>query len=535
MARVRRLLRRFRMNSMRTASPNTESAPPWPPQPWVPDYTVESIRVDESAPGVRSEEVRLVFPDWMGRAVSLYARRSYPLRDANGAAVLHIVGGAQTILPGDLSVWTDEGYAAAGFDWQISGVGGRPPERMSRFPREVVAQFSATPTLAAAMLPVAVQAAAVCLHWLARCPAVDGERLGVTGISWGGYLAWLLAAYDSRVRALVPVFGCGGLFAEGRPVATHAPEVRAYWERNWEPAALGHLIQAPVCYLNGTNDFFGDLLVAEPLLDSLRVPVARSYLPNVDHSLSAGQTELAKAWMRQHLLGGVELPMPLDPQASDSNGASDMFWWADAEGPSMHRCWLPGMPPRDRSAFVFSNRTLPGGAVVSSPVRRLEANTERTPPVMPETAPRNIPFGLGWRWELGGARHFSNDARAAAPASPDQSWVVVPARPKNNEAVVVLLHLAPQWMRGLSTASSLNLGWSVAPEGDVVAVEIHARASFQGTYEVFFPWREGAIVINLEDVPELLEDFAWPNVGRLQISARQERQPFEVGPLRVGY
>ena len=526
------------MNSPKSASPKAETAspgPPWPPGPWVPDYAVEPVRDGEdSASGTRSEEARLVFSDWMGRPVSLYARRSYPLREANGAAVLHIVGGAQTILPGDLSVWTDEGYAAAGFDWQISGVGGRPPERTSRFPDGAVAQFSPTPSLAAAVLPVAAQAAAVCLHWLARCPGVDGGRLGVTGISWGGYLAWLLAAYDSRVRALVPVFACGGLFAEGRPVADHAPEVRAFWQRHWEPAALGPRIQAPVCYLNGTNDFFGDPLVAERLLASLRVPVARGYLPNVDHSLSAAQTVLAKAWMRKHLLDGPDLPAPPEPQAPKCGGSSDAYWWADAEGPSMYRCWLPGVPPPDRRAFVFANRTLPGGAVLSSPIRTFEATEDGHPADPADPLGSFLPFGLGWRWELGGSRHFSNDARATAPASANAPWAVVPARPKSGEAVTVLLHLSPQAVRMLPSGSSLILGWSAPPQDAVVTVEIHGRDPARGTCKASFPWRDGAISLTLEGVPTLPADFTWADVGRLHISARQERRPFEVGPLCVG-
>ncbi|MCC5840788.1 MAG: dienelactone hydrolase family protein [Opitutales bacterium] len=516
--------------------------PPWPPRPWVPDYRVEELGAwEESEPDTRSEEARLLFSDWMGREVSLFVRRSFPLCGANGAAVLHIVGGAQTIHPGDLAVWTREGYAAASFDWQIAEVGGRLPERTSCFPAEVVPQFAATPSLGAAILPVALQAAAVCLHWLARCPGVDEGRLGVTGISWGGYLSWLLAAYDSRVRALVPVFGCGGLFAEGRSVAAHDPAVRAYWEKFWEPAALGRHLNCPVCFLNGTNDFFGDPLVAERLLASVRTPVARSYGPNIDHALTEGQTALATAWMRQYLSDAASRAPSSSPDIGlDEGRGAPVSWWAGAEGASMHRCWLPGPPPSDRPAYVVTNREMADGAILSSPIRLVET-VEAPAAGMGEAGPSfvsgvtsvaGVPFGLGWRWELGSTRHFENDAHAIPPASADHPWMVTPARPLSDEAVAVILHLNPRGVRGAASADSFALGWSASPESGQVFVEIFGRTPGMEPFVASFPWLDGWVLLKLGDVPGLPADFTWADVGRLQIKARQGRQPFGVGPLR---
>ena len=47
-----------------------------------------------------------------------------------------------------------------------------------------------------------------------RCsaaPDVDAERIGVTGISWGGYLTCIVAGLDDRLKFAVPVYGCGFL------------------------------------------------------------------------------------------------------------------------------------------------------------------------------------------------------------------------------------------------------------------------------------------------------------------------------------
>jgi hypothetical protein len=512
-------------------------SPPWPPHPWIPEYRVEAVGVCEEDDGqTRSEEARLIFTDWMEREVSLFARRSFPLSGANGAAVLHIVGGAQTIHPEDLFVWTSEGYAAAGFDWQISGVNARPPERTSRFPAGVVPQFSATPSLAAAVLPVALQAAAVCLDWLARCPGVDDRRLGVTGISWGGYLSWLLGVYDSRVRALVPVFGCGGLFAEGRPTVPHDLEVRAYWERYWEPAVLGHRLSCPVCFLNGTNDFFGDPLVAERLLASVPWPVVRSYEPNIDHALSVGQTALAKAWMRHYLLHDSSSVSTSSEGLglAEANGGP-VSWWADAEGASMHRCWLPGSPPSNRSAYVFTNTETADGYRLSSPIRFVEATEANgaVPSIVSnESDLSEVPFGLGWRWELSSTRHFGNDAHALPPGAPGKPWMVRPARPMSGEAVVVILHLCPGAVDGLAFTETLALGWSVSPEAGLVEIEVFGRTLGGEAFVGSGSWQDGWILLKLRDIPKLPANFIWADVGRIQIKSKQGREPFGVGPLR---
>ena len=41
--------------------------------------------------------------------------------------------------------------------------------------------------------------------------AVDPSRVGITGISWGGYLTCIVAGLDERLAVAVPVYGCGFL------------------------------------------------------------------------------------------------------------------------------------------------------------------------------------------------------------------------------------------------------------------------------------------------------------------------------------
>ena len=131
----------------------------------------------------RSEEARLIFTDWMEREVSLFVRRSFPLSGANGAAVLHIVGGSanhpsRRPFCVDIGGICGSGFRLANFWCKCAST----RAHKAGFRRGVVPQFSATPSLAAAVLPVALQAAAVCVWtgWRGARVLYD-RRLGGDG------------------------------------------------------------------------------------------------------------------------------------------------------------------------------------------------------------------------------------------------------------------------------------------------------------------------------------------------------------------
>ena len=75
-------------------------------------------------------------------------------------------------------------------------------------------------------------AAGIIAHSLLRSrPEVDAERIGLTGISWGGYLACIVAGVDHRFRFAAPVYGCGFTTEIGfaNKVTDLGPERAARW------------------------------------------------------------------------------------------------------------------------------------------------------------------------------------------------------------------------------------------------------------------------------------------------------------------
>ena len=94
---------------------------------------------------------------------------------------------------------------------------------------------------------------------VAALPEVDPRRIGITGISWGGYLTCIVAGLDDRLKVAVPVYGCGFLgnnsVWKAGSLAKMSPEARALWLQDFDPSQYLGGVNCPILFLNGSNDF----------------------------------------------------------------------------------------------------------------------------------------------------------------------------------------------------------------------------------------------------------------------------------------
>ena len=177
-------------------------------------------------------------------------------------AMVLIHGGGGTAFDGWVKLWNSRGYAAIAMDlcgcvpvgtygnWQRHETGG-PPGWDASFgqlddPIEDQWTFHAVSAVALA-------------HSLIRSyPEIDADRIGVTGISWGGYLTCIVAGVDQRFKFAAPVYGCGFLGENSAwlPAFEKLGKEKAdLWLKRWDPSAyLGH-VRMPMLWVNGTNDF----------------------------------------------------------------------------------------------------------------------------------------------------------------------------------------------------------------------------------------------------------------------------------------
>jgi dienelactone hydrolase len=216
---------------------------------------------------IHAEGMKAIFFDglpYQGKPTRVFAwlglPKTEPGKKVPGIVLVH--GGGGTAFEAWVRLWTEHGYAAIAFDtcgatpvhpanqktWQRHDAGGPPGWggwNQIDEPRGDQWTFHAV-------------ADAVLADSLLRSqPEVDPERIGVTGISWGGYLTSIISGVDSRLKFAIPVYGCGFTNEHGfaHSVEELGPERAARWMRWWDPSAYLPAAKMPMLWVDGTNDF----------------------------------------------------------------------------------------------------------------------------------------------------------------------------------------------------------------------------------------------------------------------------------------
>lgn len=229
-----------------------------------------------------AKEVKSIFFDglpWRGKPTRVFAYVGLPKTAAGekvpGMVLVH--GGGGTAFDAWVRLWNSRGYAAIAMDtcgcvpigsygkWKRHDAGGPPGwggfDRVDD-PAEDQWTFHAI-------------ADAVLAHSLLRSVTeVDPERIGLTGISWGGYLTCIASGVDPRFRFAVPVYGCGFLGENSAWLAQFqklGPERSARWLGWWDPSVYLRRTKVPMLWVTGTNDFAYPM---DSLQKSYRLPQA---------------------------------------------------------------------------------------------------------------------------------------------------------------------------------------------------------------------------------------------------------------------
>lgn len=219
---------------------------------------------------------------WQGKPTRVFAWYGLPAHKESKRlpAIVLVHGGNGTAFADWVKLWNDRGYAAIAIDTcgSMPSRGFGEPPRLEHRPRHA---FAGPPCWDASFdqvdWPIADQwtfhavADIILANSLLRSfPEVDPHRIGIAGISWGGYLTALAASIDLRFRFAVPVYGCGFLGEDSAwvPDFKKMSEAKAQkWLALWDPSVYLHRASMPFLWVSGTNDF------AYPL-DSLQ----KSYL-----------------------------------------------------------------------------------------------------------------------------------------------------------------------------------------------------------------------------------------------------------------
>jgi len=268
-AELLELLRSSSANVRRLSTSEANSGDQPPSVVWPPDR-LHSPPATFPATGFAAPGVRALFYEgvpYRGRPTRVFAWLGLPevAPDATCPGMVLLHGGGGTAFDEWVRLWVARGYAAIAMD--LCGCVPAQPEAQHAGPHERHehggppgwdASFSQTAEPVEDQWTYHAVAAAIAGHSLAAQPGVDSIRIGVTGISWGGYLTSIIAGVDARLRAAAPVYGCGFLGHDSCWNDNDFPnlptdQVRR-WLDLWDPSRYLPRAQMPMCWISGTND-----------------------------------------------------------------------------------------------------------------------------------------------------------------------------------------------------------------------------------------------------------------------------------------
>jgi dienelactone hydrolase len=192
--------------------------------------------------------------------------------------IILVHGGAGSAFFQWVKQWNDRGYAAIAMDLEgqipfarYNNISGSSHDQLSMDPS--LSDFSAHPWSGPIKQGVFADygeevqdqwmyhavAAVLSAHTILRnLPGVDADRIGITGISWGGIITSLVSGLDRRLSFAMPVYGCGYLYEPGTlyglGFAAMPPDTAESLRSLWDPSSYLNQSKLPMLWLNGSQD-----------------------------------------------------------------------------------------------------------------------------------------------------------------------------------------------------------------------------------------------------------------------------------------
>ncbi len=202
--------------------------------------------------------------DYLGKETRAFAWVGIPEGDGPFPAMVLVHGGGGAAFKEWVQIWMDRGYAAIAAD-TAGQIPIRPEGKTKGWLRHDHSGPRGWGDFESADKPKEEQwfyhaeAAVIRAHSLLRSyPQVDTNRVGITGISWGGHLTSVAAGLDDRFKLAVPVYGCGFLGEDSfwlsqffRPMGR---EKTMRWLSLWDASRYVGRAKIPMLFVNGTND-----------------------------------------------------------------------------------------------------------------------------------------------------------------------------------------------------------------------------------------------------------------------------------------
>ena len=278
--------------------------------PWKLDELRKPPEVTLEEPDAPVTSLLYAGEPFRGKPTRVYAWLARPAKvEGKLPAMVLVHGGGGKAFREWAELWAERGYLGLAMDLAGHGGDGKPlpdggPDQTDeyKFGESEVRDAWTYHAVANVIRGVSL---------LAARPEVDPERIGITGISWGGYLTCIVSGLDDRLKVSVPVYGCGFLHENSvwiKRLGDLPEDRRAVWIKLWDPSQYVGQAKMPVLFVNGTNDFAYPL---DSYQKTYRLVKNRSLcvIVNLPHGHPQGWApKEIGLFVDQHLTGGTPLP-----------------------------------------------------------------------------------------------------------------------------------------------------------------------------------------------------------------------------------
>jgi dienelactone hydrolase len=269
--------------------------------PWLDGKSPEILREVTNAitppPGVVLRQVVFRSRD----NSEIYAAIASPKAPGRYPGILILHGGGGSAETDKAMAWAQRGYVAVAPD--LPGIA--EPRKLTltkgRFSswKYGEGRWTSNPDAGESVIFDAVLSAMKSLYLLRARPDVDPSRIGVVGVSWGGYMTTMVCGLaGDQVKAGMALYGCGffdlGSQSGAAPYDPKLPKTglprlspveRQRWLQCLDAGRRAPGMKAAYFLAAASNDFFGWPRSAQATLDAIPGEKNHLFAPNANHRI----------------------------------------------------------------------------------------------------------------------------------------------------------------------------------------------------------------------------------------------------------
>jgi len=198
--------------------------------------------------------------DFQGKETRVFAWIGIPpvAKGQKIPAMVLVDGGGGTAFEYWVRLWNSRGYAAIAMDT----CGSIPVGDYGNWQRHEYTNNTSWGDFEKVNEPVkdqwtyqAVSAVILANSLMRSYPQIDKTNIGITGISWGGYLTSIISSVDYRFKFAVPVYGCGSLKENSAWSEEIKNKKLDKWVNLWDPINYLKYSKVPTHWVTGNKDF----------------------------------------------------------------------------------------------------------------------------------------------------------------------------------------------------------------------------------------------------------------------------------------